>query len=328
MTLLAPASNQFLVVESSPMVAHMKSLCEAKKFKVLKDAISTCEDQKIAQEIFQWLFHRPMLPACWDAYLNNPHLIGILNYKELKHIAKSVSQQLLNPDLDSKSRKACESILVTLASNSKWCEMLSYRFYLDFVHDAPALKEHIVYDEEFITHLDYMHVSLFFKQLTDPEHLDAILEFLDDTLDSQSHHYYWALETIKFAILHNESVVQAIFGTEKFLVIRLMLSATFNQDKCFATQVLQNVGLSKKFVSLENCRVYNHPLLNADDYKNIFESSLIKIGKDLAALKHSLESVLPVTSQPLRMSELQKALENIETADNTLLRKRVNSPHK
>lgn len=286
------------VTSSNSISEQVRSLIVQKQFDVLYRLIKNCWKTSYAQEIYQELF-ASWLPRSWLAFLQNPRLNIILEPNHLIKIISKANAAICNDKLAENYKKNYHLVLVAIARNSKWCRMLSYRFFLDFVSSSKPLLVHVIFDIEFMTHLDYVHMSKLFDLIPEGEEQSIVLEYLEDLLDSKSPLYRWALETIKYTFIHCQALDKKLQASSCEAIIS-KLKAAFVQDKYFAVDVLKRPHLYG-FFDLIPQHAQPHPLLDINDYKEI--ATHLRKEEPMLAYGYALQNPAPANQQdPLSLS--------------------------
>ena len=256
-------------VQTSPSsdntLENIKNLLMQKNFQKVRLIIASCTEEKFAAGIYNEIFPK-MLPGCWLAFLQNPNLNHVLGPRELISIMNASNAAVSHQNTNQAKKKYFHLVMVAIARNTNWCKMLSYRFFLDYILNSKDLLEHVIFDLEFMTHLDYVHMAKLFDLITEVDDQKVILEYLDDVLDG-SYHYQWALYAIEYMFIHCPTMCEKIsqFQCE---TITAKLQAAFLQNKHFAISVLKNPQLYA-FFGIESTEAYQHSLLNMNDFKEI-----------------------------------------------------------
>lgn len=248
------------------ILAQIHNFIAEKKFKELYAFIKDSKQASFAGAIYQVLFAN-WLPGCWLAFLRNPHLNTIIEQKHLIAIIGKASEAICHEHLAQENKKYYHLVLVAIARNAEWCRMLSYRFFLNYVSMSRPLMEHVIYDIEFMTHLDYVHMGMLFDQIIDPEEQNVVLEYLEELLDGKSPLHGWALESVKYMAIHCHDFNRKVQAAECETIMK-MLTLAFHNDRFFASEVLKRSHLYQLF-DLADQQAYLHPLLSMDDYVEI-----------------------------------------------------------
>lgn len=118
----------------------------------------------------------------------------------------------------------------------------------------PLLK-HVVFDHEFMTHLDFTHISMLFNLLRSEDYQRIVLEYLDDILGNNSPRYGWALESVKLMFLSCPIAHKKIVEFECENII-IALQKAFLDNRHFALFVLKIPQLYS-FFKIPSDEAYN-----------------------------------------------------------------------
>lgn len=295
---LAGTTGSQIASPSNSILGQIQALIAQKNLGALYELIKDCRNRTLASKIYEQLFDKA-LPRCWIAFLQNAHLNAILGPKELITIAHKANLAICDDKREEKHKKFFHYVLVAIARNPVWCRMLSYRFFLDYVANSKPLLEHVIFDMEFMTHLDYVHMKMLFDLIAASEEQQIVLEYLDELLEGESPLYQWALECVQYMFIHSPSLNVKLHKFEYDTTISKLKSA-FLQNKFFALEVLKNPSLYA-FFALDPKRAQQHPLLDTVDYQEI----IAHLGRvePMLAYSYTLQSAASV-SQEVDASEL------------------------
>lgn len=254
---------------SSDTLQKIRNLIQLNFFIEARQLIETCTDSAMASGIYQEIFNKT-LPKTWLAFLQNPHLNTILGYRELIYIMQSAYSALNNEKASTTMKQYFRSVILKIAQNPAWCRILSYRFFLDYLQNNDPLLEHVIYDTDFITHLDYTHVEKLFSFTSKSRHHRILLEYFEELLDDQSSRYVWARECVKYVFLYSPIGYEKITEFECETIMAELQDAFLN-DKHFAVTILKYSEIYQ-FFGLDETKAYQHPLLDMGDYREITEA--------------------------------------------------------
>ncbi|MBS0288391.1 MAG: hypothetical protein JSR17_13935 [Proteobacteria bacterium] len=256
-----------------PTIERINNLIESKDFTALRKALKGYNDASLQMALqIKELVFKKLMASCWLTFLENKQLSEALEYRDLIDIVKRAYDSLQKDIISVAARKNLEGMLVTIASNPAWCRMLSYRFFLDYLPFCPALTEFIVYDEDFIKHLDFVHIDVLMRFLSD-EQMVAILEYLDELLQNpKSPQHAWAKIVLKHLFKCNDKVRLMIINSEILSYSNQWLKQEFFQDKELALAVLKMPQFCHQWLGIGLEQPYMHPLFEKDEYKALIDA--------------------------------------------------------
>ncbi len=289
---LAGTAGSKIASSSNSISEQIQALIAQKNLNALYQLIKGCQHRALASKIYEQLFDKA-LPRCWIAFLQNAHLNAILGPKELISIAHKANLAICDDNQDEMHKKFFHYVLVAIARNSAWCRMLSYRFFLDYVANSKPLLEHVIFDMEFMTHLDYVHMKMLFDLIVSSREQEIVLEYLDELLEGNSPLYAWALECVQYMFIHSPSLNIKLQKLGYDTTISKLKSA-FLQNKFFALEILKDPSLYA-FFGLDPQRAHQHPLLDSADYQEI----IAHLGRvePMLAYSYTLQSAASVSQE-------------------------------
>lgn len=178
----------------------ISNLIHQQKFVLAANEIRQLEDGTFADRIISEMLKKKS-PECWLALLRNRflnhalwsnHLIAMVQDAQ-KAIRFGADVAILKPEY--------RQITTAIAQNPKWCEMLSYSFFIRHVEFDEELRKFVINSEDFIRNLEPFHVDALVRAA--PKDVAEILLCVAMYLEGNEMDVLWAQETLKWLLFKN-----------------------------------------------------------------------------------------------------------------------------
>lgn len=179
------------------------------KFEMAADEIEQYQGDHFAPIILKAILQH-QAPNCWLAFLRNPYLQREMDCNSLKAMINPAQKAVRYARGSVSARAAFEEITVTIAHHPKWCQMLSYRYFINHVAYDQQLKNFIVNSPGFIRQLEPYHLNLLIDSCKD-EVANILVSIAQSILGDHSD-CIWANETLKWLYENNQNVYDCLIN--------------------------------------------------------------------------------------------------------------------
>lgn len=145
-------------------------------------------------------------PDCWLAFLRNRYLQHEMDCNTLRSMINVAQKAVRYGGNAILKNPGFREVTVTIARNPKWCQMLSYRYFIDSVAYDEPLKHFMVNSADFIRHLEAYHLNMLIEQC--PNEIANILVSITELTQGDVFDVYWANESLKWLYKHNQKVIE------------------------------------------------------------------------------------------------------------------------
>lgn len=294
---------------------QIRQLLKEKKYEQLCQIIKNCKEKELAFEIYQLIFGQP-LPRCWKAFLKNDCLNEVLEHKQLDSIMRAANTGITDELTTHIDGLDYNGVMRQIAKNTTWCKILGYRSFLNYLH-CESLRQYIVDDKDFKTHLDYTHMNMLFNLIDDDEKR-AILQHLDDVIKNsakkaKSQEDDWAVESVKYMFMKSKTMAKQLVELNCQSIIST-LKEVFLNNRHFALEVLKRPDLYN-FFGLNSIAAHKHPLLKSNDYQEI--AKCLKEADILLSWGYSNLSTEGLKQEELKLPCIHDILHSLFSGDDS-----------
>ena len=185
----------------------ISNLIYQKNFSLAAYNIRHQKDGTFAEKIISDMLKKKN-PECWLALLRNPFLNHALWSNHLIEMVQDIQKAIRYGTKDAIFKPESRLITTTIAQNPKWCEMLSYSFFISHVALDEELRKYITNSERFIRNLEPFHVDALVKNA--PNEVSDILLCVAMHLQGNEVDVLWAQETLKWLLFKNPTAAACL----------------------------------------------------------------------------------------------------------------------
>ncbi len=258
-------------------------------------------------------------PSSWITFLEEQYLSDGLEHKQLTFIFETAIEERKRAS-DQDIRALWDEVILSIAGNPKWCQALSYRYFLDYVENSFRLAEYIVKTPTFLIHLDYYHIDLLLEKLP-TLYVPQVLRTFDNLLQDDEENFEKVICALKWIFIKNPTVRKCILTKPKFGFSSDQLLLEFENDKLFAIDVLKNESLCENWIKQGFLSACSHPLLKNQDYQALALHYKFKKNPVLSSqyLKLVPNPQVDESTRPLTQANLAGSSEKVEDGDDFIL---------
>ncbi len=199
------------------------NMLAAKQYKVAALEIAQYQGSHFASIILKEII-KHQNPDCWLAFLSNPYLQHEMDCNSLRAMINPAQKAVRYGGNAILKQPAFRDIAVTIAQNPAWCQMLSYRFFIDSVPFDQKLENYIVNSPDFIRCLEAYHLSLLMDKC--PNQVANILVTIAEFTQGNHFDIYWAKESFKWLYKHNLKVAQCFANDDSMSPLHEYIQTT------------------------------------------------------------------------------------------------------
>jgi hypothetical protein len=178
-----------------------------KLFSLAAKEIAQLQDRTFATQIIDLILERKS-PDCWLAFLKNGYLNHAIWSKPLIDMIGHAQTIVTFGPGAFPIKPEYRLIAVTIAQNPRWCEMLSYSYFLNYVEKDELLAEYIANSEQFIRNLEPFHVDALVNLV--PHLIGSILTSVAIHTEGTELDIFWSQETLKWLFFENQHAAECL----------------------------------------------------------------------------------------------------------------------